>query len=172
MSSCVGRALCLGLILASRCMYGVAQDSRIEPTDVGSVRMISTAAAEADLFSAMSLGVKTPPVNIRESTSLWRRMSSFYFADWTSARPPEGPAPRRGLEAPLDSPPFPSSDWSYGGSSAIGLPDANVYPTMSVLRQGGNPTRLYGWIETSGNASTSSDTNYPLTYGFMPNHGV
>jgi hypothetical protein len=31
---------------------------------------------------------------------------------------------------------------------------------------------LYGWVEASGNASTSSDTNYPLTYGFMPNHVV
>src|SRR3954463_10259893 len=112
MISCLDGALCLGLILASGCVHGVAQDSRIEPIDVGSVRKISTAAAEADLFSAMSLGVKTTPVNISESTSLWRRMSSFYFADWPSARPPEGPAPRRGLEAPLDSPPFPSSDWS------------------------------------------------------------
>jgi hypothetical protein len=153
-------------------MYGVAQDSRIEPTDVGSVRMISTAAAEADLFSAMSLGVKTPPANIRESTSLWRRMSSFYLADWTSTRASEAPAPRRGLEAPLDSPPFPSSDWGYGGSLTIGVPDANVYPAMSALHQEGNRTRLYGWIQASGNASTSSSTNYPITYGFLPNRVV
>ncbi len=43
---------------------------------------------------------------------------------------------------------------------------------MSALRKEGNRIRLYGWVEVSGNATTSSDTNYPLTYGFIPNRAV
>src|ERR1700710_1730008 len=52
-----------------------------------------------------------------------QRLGGYYKADWTGHLP-SSPAPaRRMLDAPLDSPPFPSSDWGYGGSSAIGVPD-------------------------------------------------
>lgn len=96
-------------------------------------------------------------------------MSDFYVADWTAAPSTAAePSPRRSLDAPMDAP-FPSTDWSYGGSSTIGVPDTNVYPTMAALRKENSRTRLYGWIEASGNASTSSSSNYPVTYGFVPN---
>jgi hypothetical protein len=35
---------------------------------------------------------------------------------------------KRGLPAPLDAPPFPFSDWTYGGAPDIGAPDGNTYP--------------------------------------------
>ena len=59
-----------------------------------------------------------------------QRLGEFYWRDWTG-KLPSTPAPaRRALEAPLDSPPYPSTDWGYGGSPLIGVPDTNVYPLM------------------------------------------
>ena len=40
---------------------------------------------------------------------------------------------RRGLPAPLDSPPFPGSDWPLGGSQLIGVPDTAVGPLMKAI---------------------------------------
>lgn len=171
--SWTGWAVCLGLILSFGCKSTQAQDKRIDHADVGADPL--TVATETGTVTLPELKVlpATPHNNIQQSTSIWRRLGSFYLADWTAASPaPAEPAPRRGLEAPLDSPPFPSSDWGYGGSTAIGLPDSNVYPTMSALRQENSRTHLYGWVEVSGNASTSAETSYPLTYGFVPNRLV
>src|ERR1700733_6144197 len=53
-----------------------------------------------------------------EPKSFFARWAEFYRQDWsgTPAASP-GPTPaRRGVPSPLDSPPFPNADWSYGGS--------------------------------------------------------
>ncbi len=54
-----------------------------------------------------------------------QRLGSFYKADWTGKLPSTPTPAQRMLVAPLDSAPFPSSDWGYGGSSALGVPDGN-----------------------------------------------
>lgn len=98
-----------------------------------------------------------------------QRLTSFYKADWTG-KLPSTPAPaRRMLDAPLDSPPFPSSDWGYGGSSAIGVPDGNIYPLMTALGKEHSRNKVYGWVAASVNASTSSNNNFPLSYDIFPN---
>jgi len=162
--------MCLSLLMACVPSCGRAQDTRSDRTDAGSGEVAEATMPESTSLPATGIGGTTSPNSLEQSASVWRRLSHFYLVDWTVTPAPSEPAVRRGLDAPLDSPPFPSSDWSYGGSSAIGIPDGNVYPTMSALKQEKNRTRLYGWVEASGNASTSSDTNYPLTYGFTPNH--
>jgi hypothetical protein len=43
---------------------------------------------------------------------------------------------------------------------------------MSALRKENSRLHLYGWVDASVNGTTSSDTNYPLTYGFIPNRPV
>jgi Putative beta-barrel porin-2, OmpL-like. bbp2 len=101
--------------------------------------------------------------------NFFQRLGRFYWADWTG-KLPSSPAPaRRALDAPLDSPPFPSTDWGYGGSPLIGVPDGNVYPLMTALRRENRRIKLYGWVAGSGNASTSSTTNFPLSYDIFPN---
>ena len=97
------------------------------------------------------------------------QLASFYKADWTGKLPVSSAPPRRALDAPLDSSPFPSSDWGYGGSPTIGVPDGNVYPLMTALKKQNRRTKLYGWIEPTVNASTSSDSNLPLAYAIYPN---
>ncbi|WP_263410422.1 porin [Terriglobus tenax] len=98
-----------------------------------------------------------------------QRLGGYYKADWTG-KLPGGPAPeRRALDAPLNSPPFPGSDWGYGGSSLLGVPDGNVYPLMTALKKQRARTKIYGWIAPSVNASTSSGNNFPVSYDIFPN---
>lgn len=105
-----------------------------------------------------------------------RRLLRAYADDWkgTAASGPE-PA-RRGAPSPLNSPPFPSSDWSYGGAPDIGAPDTNVPPLMEALYAGPNGkvwensrVKVYGWLEGSFNLSTSTHSNLPSAYDIYAN---
>src|SRR5271167_3271782 len=70
------------------------------------------------------------PANPRPTTpkpkSFFARWADFYRQDWappsTAASSSLPPPARRGPPSPLDSPPFPNSDWSYGGAPVIGEP--------------------------------------------------
>ena len=105
-----------------------------------------------------------------------KRLGRAYREDWNPA-PASGPEPpRRGLPSPLNSPPFPNSDWSYGGAPDIGAPDTNVPPLMAALYAGANGKawedsriKIYGWLEGSLNLSTSEHSNLPTAYDIFPN---
>jgi hypothetical protein len=106
----------------------------------------------------------TPVPDAPQPTNFFARWASFYRLDWIPANPsaPTPPAPpRRGLPSPLDSPPFPNSDWSYGGSPTIGEPDTASYPLMTSINDARSRTKIYGWLEPSLNFSTSTTTNAP-----------
>ncbi len=119
----------------------------------------------APIFTADA--VPTPGGSLRGN--FLQRLGGFYKQDWTG-KLPSSPAPqRRALDAPLDSPPFPSSDWGYGGSSLIGVPDGNVYPLMTALKKENSRTKVYGWVAFSVNGSTSDKNNFPLSYDIFPN---
>jgi hypothetical protein len=101
--------------------------------------------------------------------NFFARWADFYRQDWsppaTSSTAASAPA-RRGLPSPLDSPPFPNSDWSYGGSPVIGEPDGNSYPLMTAIngaagRPNDSRTKIYGWLGPSVNFSTSTKSNAP-----------
>jgi hypothetical protein len=91
-------------------------------------------------------------------------------ASWAQASD-SAPA-SRALASPLDSPPFPNSDWL--GGPVIGEPDGTpVYPLQKLVF--GNALdasrfKIYGWVDLSANASTSNNTNSPLTPTIVPNH--
>lgn len=86
--------------------------------------------------------------------------------------------PRRGLLAPFNSPPFPSSE--YLGIPLIGAPDTTAqYPLMRAMAGTSVGEALkaarvnvYGWINPSANFSTSKNSNIPLAYGVIPNNVV
>jgi hypothetical protein len=101
--------------------------------------------------------------------NFFQRLAQFYKQDWAGTNPAAPSAVKRGLPAPLDSGPFPSSDWGYGGSPDIGAPDNNVYPLMSALGLTNSRTKIYGWVAASIDFSTSSHNNFPVSYDIFPN---
>ncbi|WP_158941709.1 outer membrane beta-barrel protein [Granulicella sp. S190] len=95
-----------------------------------------------------------------------------YKEDWHPTRS-SGPDPvRRGYPAPLDSVPFPSSDYSVGGTPVIGAPDTQTYPLMQAINQNKTRTKIYGWFNGGFNVSTSNKgdgANSPASYYYNPN---
>lgn len=108
-------------------------------------------------------------------------LSRFAAAYREDAQPSNASAPapaRRAMDAPFDSPPFPNAEWQLGGVPApIGVPDTNsTYPLEKALgctRLGQwmqrNRIEIFGWLTPATNASTSSFSNYPLSYNTRPN---
>jgi hypothetical protein len=101
--------------------------------------------------------------------NFFQRLAQFYKQDWAGTNPGTPSPAKRGLPAPLDSGPFPSADWGYGGSPDIGAPDNNVYPLMSALGLNSSRTKVYGWVAASIDFSTSSHNNFPVSYDIFPN---
>src|SRR5580693_3961416 len=105
------------------------------------------------------------PAVTQETKGFWVRWGDFYRDDWDGAAAKAAaaapPAARRGLPSPLDSPPFPSADWSYGGSPTIGEADGNSYPLMTAIDGAKSRTKIYGWVAPTLNFSTSKDSNAP-----------
>lgn len=106
------------------------------------------------------------PTQSSSRPNLFDRTIDFYWKDWKGTA---AAAARRGPPSPLDSPPFPSSDWSYGGSPTIGESDGNVYPLQTAINGATNRTKVYGWIEPTANISTSRNRNYPETNDIYSN---
>jgi hypothetical protein len=71
------------------------------------------------------------------------------------------------------SPPFPFAD--HTGPN-IGVNDTSVYPFMQAVYEGPNGDwwkksriKFYGWADPSYNASTSRNSNIPMSYNIVPN---
>jgi len=96
---------------------------------------------------------------------------------------PNAPNTRRIPPAPFDSPPFPAGDWQIGGTPIIGDPgELAPFPLMQAIYEGpggqawkDSKFQIYGWINFSGNISTSHPSktsengNFPLVYDIRPN---
>jgi hypothetical protein len=104
---------------------------------------------------------ETPKSSAAQTKGFFARWGDFYRQDWRGPAASSPSPPRRGLPSPLDSPPFPNSDWSYGGSPVIGEPDTNSYPLMTAINQATSRTKIYGWIDPTLNFSTSAHSNAP-----------
>jgi hypothetical protein len=104
---------------------------------------------------------ETPKSSAARTKGFFARWADFYRQDWRGPAASSPAPPRRGLPSPLDSPPFPNSDWSFGGSPVIGEPDTNSYPLMSAINQATSRTKIYGWIDPTLNFSTSKHSNAP-----------
>src|SRR5262249_40574658 len=93
-----------------------------------------------------------------------------------AAGPKHAPAPTRAaLPRAFPSPPFPSSE--YQGYPLVGVPpDTTQWPLMKALQGtylgdvlNDNRVRVYGWLNASGNWSTSRHSNTPDSYWIVPN---
>ncbi len=102
-----------------------------------------------------------PKPEATETKNFFARWADFYRQDWRGTSAASAAPERRGLPSPLDSPPFPNSDWSYGGSPVIGEPDGNSYPLMSAINGARSRSKIYGWIDPTLNFGTSANSNAP-----------
>jgi hypothetical protein len=103
----------------------------------------------------------TPP---SPQPNFFHRWADFYGQDWHPApADPNTPTPaRRGLPLPIDAPPYPFSEWPYGGSPTIGEPDTNSYPLMTAINGARSRIKIYGWLDPTVNFSTSTHRNTPV----------
>ena len=81
--------------------------------------------------------------------------------------------PSRALPSPLDSPPFPSSDWVV---PVIGAPDSTPdYPLQKALfgdRLKKSRIKVYGWLDAGIVLSNSKNSLSPYSYNILPNRPV
>ncbi|MEI9918442.1 MAG: outer membrane beta-barrel protein [Bacteroidota bacterium] len=77
----------------------------------------------------------------------------------------------RALASPFPAPPFPGSDWV--GSPVIGAPYSIYNSPLQKALFGKNADsskiKIYGWVDASGNISTSKKSNFPMAYGIAAN---
>jgi hypothetical protein len=166
-------AICLGFLLACGSNHLSAQATGDTGTITASVERAKDFNEGVMYNVPLTLPEATPThtsttSNTEQPGNFFQRLGGFYKADWTGKLTSSSTPARRALDAPLDSTPFPSADWGYGGSSAIGVPDGNVYPLMTALGKQNSRTKLYGWVAPSFNVSTSSNNNFPVSYDIFP----
>jgi hypothetical protein len=175
-----GRVACLGFFLVCATGVTLAQES-VAANEAVSGNPAAAVAPATD--AGITYNIPLVPRELQQpgttaaapasdsglQGNFFERLAQFYKLDWEGKLPGSPTPPRRSLEAPLDSTPFPSADWGYGGSPMIGAPDGNVYPLMTALKLQDSRTKIYGWVAPSFNVSTSGKNNFPLTYDIFPN---
>jgi Putative beta-barrel porin-2, OmpL-like. bbp2 len=119
--------------------------------------------------NGQSSGASRTNSNYALTGNFFHRLAQFYSQDWAGTNPSGTSVTKRGLPPALDSPPFPFSDWGYGGSPDVGAPDGNTYPLMSALKLENSRAKVYGWVAGSFNFSTSAQNNFPVSYDIFPN---
>jgi hypothetical protein len=115
------------------------------------------------------------------------RFFNYYFLESGHAdAPPDPSAPpgRRagwGASAPQSIPPYPFTEWPYGGTTYIGVtrPNSVDSPLMAALANtefgkslNAAHIQIYGWINVGGNLSTNTTKpggNWPASYMYTPN---
>jgi hypothetical protein len=113
-------------------------------------------------------GSSPPGSQKTDQGGFFRRFLRAYADDWKStAANSAPPAARRGYPAPVDGPPYPFSDWPYGGSVVVGAPWTQSSPLMQALWSGPHGeawkksgVQIYGWLNAGCNASTSHKSRY------------
>jgi len=119
-----------------------------------------------------------------------RRLLSIYWRDIEKQQGPlfkkesgenggnsngdEEEKPRRGMPAPFAGTPFPSEDFLM--VHPIGVDLEETWPLMKAVYAGpwgdaikGSRIKLYGWIDTSANVSTSRESNLPDAFNIRAN---
>jgi hypothetical protein len=120
-------------------------------------------------------------------TSVIGRFFNYQAAEWGKAASPlatdpNAPPSRRAdwAPAPVTAPPYPFTEWPYGGSELMGMtrPSSADSPFMVAIADTGlgkamasSHIQMYGWVDIGGNISTSHvhQGNQPAAYAYAPN---
>ena len=103
----------------------------------------------------------------KNAANFFVRLAHAYRNDWKQTDDSDPETKRRGYAAPVDGPPFPFSDWPYGGSPVLGAPWTQSAPLMQALWSGPkgdtwkrSGVQVYGWLNAGCNVSTSHKSRY------------
>ena len=157
-----------------------------------------TEAARAETVAApqpgTSAGANKPVFPLSSSlggeSSFMGRLVGAYQDEWGLAAGPSDPnaPPSRRPEfppAPVTQPPYPFTEWAFGGANAVGatVPNSVDSPLMKALSPTPagkfleeNHVQIYGWINPGFNLSTARTQpggllggNWPAGYYIYPN---
>ena len=116
----------------------------------------------------------------------WTRFINYYALEMGHAEAPPDPSAPPGRRkdwtpAPQTTPPYPFTEWPYGGSTSIGVtrPNSVDSPLMAAMSNTAAGKALneahiqiYGWVNFGGNVSTNTvkpGGNWPAAYMYTPN---
>jgi hypothetical protein len=118
-------------------------------------------------------------------TDFMSRFINYYKLEWGHEAPPADPKAPPGRRdywpaTPEAIPPYPFTEWPYGGTTALGVTRASSVdsPLMAALSNtavgqtmNDNHIQVYGWIDGGGNLSnnTVKGGNAPAAYSYNPN---
>jgi Putative beta-barrel porin-2, OmpL-like. bbp2 len=118
-------------------------------------------------------------------TDFMSRLINYYRLEWGHEAPPTDPKAPPGRRdywpaTPESTPPYPFTEWPYGGTQSFGVtrPNSVDSPLMTALSNtafgqalNDNHIQIYGWVDPSGNLSTSTvrGGNAPAAYSYNPN---
>jgi hypothetical protein len=114
------------------------------------------------------------------------RLVNYYKLEWGHEGPPADPKAPAGRRdgwpaAPATTPPFPFTEWPYGGATSLGVtrPSSADSPLMVALGNtpfgkvmNDNNLQIYGWVNGGANLSTNTvkpGGNWPAAYDYTPN---
>lgn len=134
--------------------------------------------SDASAPQASSGSAPAPSFGEAQTGGFFRRLAKAYTDDW-KGQPASGPdPPHRGFPAPESNPPYPFTDWPYGGSVDIGAAYTSVPPLMTALTAGSHgefwkdsKIQMYGWFNFGFNVSSSDKPGYsnlPTAYDERP----
>jgi hypothetical protein len=184
-------ALSVGLALATTAMPAFAASGNWDSTTALAENTpdAGTPNPSADQ-TASTPAPAAPAATIKDSslgTSVIGRFFAYQAAEWGKAASPlatdpNAPPSRRAdwAPAPETSPPYPFTEYSYGGTTLLGVnrPASVDSPLMVAIADTGlgeamakAHIQVYGWVDVGGNLSTSSvrQGNQPAAYAFAPN---
>ena len=124
---------------------------------------------------------RSPAVKTEQapSSNFFGRFAKAYGDDWKGSVASGPEPPHRGYPSPESNPPYPFSDWPYGGSVDIGAAWTQSGPLMEAIWGGSHGEaiknsgiQVYGWLDGGFNVSTSNRGGYanlPAAYDERPN---
>ncbi|WP_198137610.1 outer membrane beta-barrel protein [Terriglobus sp. TAA 43] len=137
------------------------------------MRLAACSLLTLALIGPTQLYSQVQPSAPQPDRNFFQRLGDAYWQDWKPSPSASTPVlARRGYRAPLDSPPFPSTDYSVGGTPVIGAPDTQTYILMQAMNQNRSRIKVYGWLNGGFNVSTSNKgdgANSPAAYYYNPN---
>jgi hypothetical protein len=146
-------------------------------------------AGGGSAFAADLPSMAAAPSPLLSSDNFFGRLYHAYADEWGKDAPipdPNALPSRRGTDQiapqPETVPPYPFTEWPFGGASPVGasIPNAADTPLQSAIAPTSsaagkwlydNHIQVYGWITAGANVSTANvyGGNAPAAYSYNPN---